>query len=236
VKGAGRRRLVVRRWAPGHRAFGALVIWDTVFCATAFCATAPSAFRGSALGRSALGRLALGRLALGRLALGGPAQRASRTPASGPTLRSAAFRAFGARAFRSDGRGGPGAPGYRLLRTARDGALGTGRDDTLGTGRDDTLGTGRAVGGGALGAGHGAAGELGRYVAGRRRDVGGRRPRRPVDGQRSRLGQDPAFMTLKEIREALGLRGIDTDHHAWLAHRLLERVTHVTGQRIGRSS
>jgi hypothetical protein len=204
-------------WGP---VLWATVLWASAFCAAAFHTAAPCAFRGSAFRASALGRLTLGRLTLGRLTLGGPAQRAPRTPASGPALRSAAFRAFGARAFRSDGRGGPGAPGHRLLRT----------------GRDDTLGTGRAVGGGALGAVQRAAGELGRYVAGRRRDAGGRRPRRPVDGQRSRLGRDSAFMTLKEIREALGLRGIDTDHHAWLAHRLLERVTHVTGQRIGRSS
>jgi len=27
---------------------------------------------------------------------------------------------------------------------------------------------------------------------------------------------------LKEIREVLGLRGSDADHHAWLTHRLLE--------------
>jgi hypothetical protein len=41
-------------------------------------------------------------------------------------------------------------------------------------------------------------------------------------------------MVLKEIREALGFRGINTDHHAWLAHRLPQRVTDVTDQWIGR--
>jgi hypothetical protein len=153
-----------------------------------------------------------------RFALGGPAQRASRAPAPGTALGSAAFRPVGARAFRSAAPGALGAAGHRLFLAGRDGALGGGR----------------AVGGRVLGAVQRPAGQLGRYVAGGRRDAGGRWPRRPVDGQRTRLGLDPAVVTLKEIREALGLRGVDADHHPWLAHRLPERVTHVTGQRIGR--
>jgi hypothetical protein len=119
-----------------------------------------------------------------------------------------------------------GATGHDALTTPRHRLLGTGRNDTFGASRNDALGADRAVGGGALGAVPYAAVEFGRHVAGRRRDVGARRPRRPVDGQRSRLGLDlglaPAFVILKEIREALGFRGIDTDHHAWLAHRLPE--------------
>jgi hypothetical protein len=216
---------------------GRTVVGGTAFWRATVHGAAHRAFRRPALSRSAHG--------------------ASRTPAPGTALGSAVFGPFGPfgagplgsaghGALGSTGHGALATPRHRLLGTGRNDALGTDRNEALGTDRNEALGTDRnealgadrAIGGGALGAVSHAAVEFGRHIAGRRNDVGARRPRRPVDGQRSRLGLvldlGPAFVILKEIREALGFRGIDTDHHAWLAHRLPERVTHVTGQRIGR--
>ena len=75
---------------------------------------------------------------------------------------------------------------------------------------------------------------LGRHVAGRRRGPVDRPVSHAVNRPRFRLRHAGAFMTLQEIGEVLGLRGVHADDHARLAHRLLVRVPHVTGQWVRR--
>jgi hypothetical protein len=204
-----RDRSVRLSWAPGHRSFAGSAVGGLALHAAPFGAVTfnPGPFRAAA------------HHPFRGSPLGGPAHRAFRAPA----LETAALVAFGGPAF-----GAFHAAARRPLGVPEPGLLGAGWSGALGTG----TGTGRDVGRG--GAVQRAAGQLGRWVAGGWR-AGRGRPGHPVDRQRPRLGWAPAVMTLKEIREALGLRGVDTDHHAWLAHRLPERVTHVTGQRIRRS-
>ena len=120
------------------------------------------------------------------------------------------------------------------------------KDPSSGTGRWSRAGQHRALGMGRPGCA-GRPGQrgrirgvrhadhwLGRHVAGRRREPVDRPVSHAVNRPRFRLRHADAFMTLQEIGEVLGLRGVHADDHARLAHRLLVRVPHVTGQWVRR--